>query len=270
MFAHQPGDVLQVLPHNIISAEEQTWIERVFRCSFDDVLHLRKCRTHNDDDDDDNNDDNPFPALCSVRELFCQWLDVHGTPSRYFFEQLAQFARLNAISTSDGFSTFELDTATTTERTKVMELSDIDHHSEFERYCVKEKRTYLEVMQDFAHCAPPSLAHIIECVPQTRPREYSIASALSASPSCIQLLIALLDFKTPMGRSRKGVCSEYIASLPQQHQQPIFLPCAVKRGGVFSSAAAAAVVSSTPALFIATGTGIAPFRSIVQARAVAR
>lgn len=131
---------------------------------------------------------------CTLRRLFSSYLDISGRPQRGFFEMLALYAK------SDD------------EREKLLEISSAEGTDLYYDYCIKEKRNYVEVLEDFK-TARPSLSKLLEILPIVQPRHYSIANSGLIEHDEIHLCVAVASTKTPYGRERTGLCSGYLSSL---------------------------------------------------------
>mmetsp|Transcript_88 Transcript_88/g.101 ORF Transcript_88/g.101 Transcript_88/m.101 type:complete len:88 (+) Transcript_88:139-402(+) len=81
-------------------------------------------------------------------------------PSRYFVQVMSFFCK------------DEL------KRLKLKEFSSKtpEGKSEYYRYCIRERRTVLEVMQDFDLIEDFPLSYLISCCGRQKPREFSISS----------------------------------------------------------------------------------------------
>jgi sulfite reductase (NADPH) flavoprotein alpha-component len=90
-------------------------------------------------------------------------------------------------------------------------------------------------------------------------RLYSIASSPLAHPDEVHLTVAAVRYQTH-GRSRKGVCSTYIADLAKIGEN---VPVFVQPNKNFRLPDD----SKTPIIMVGPGTGVAPFRSFVEHRA---
>ncbi|CAK9086938.1 NADPH-dependent diflavin oxidoreductase 1 (NADPH-dependent FMN and FAD-containing oxidoreductase) [Durusdinium trenchii] len=180
------------------------------------------------------------PRRVTMRDLFCKYLDVLGTPRRRFFEALYFF-------TSDE-----------DEKEKFEEFCSPEGTDLFFAYCKKERKTYLEVFDDFQTCRPP-LEYLVEMIPPLGPREYSIASSRVAhGDSAVHLCIAVLEYTTPWGRKKKGVASRWVQErLATSSEVNLY----IKRGSLRAPADAA-----TPLVMIGPGTGVAPMRALIHER----
>ena len=98
----------------------------------------------------------------------------------------------------------------------------------------------------------------IKLLRKLQPRLYSIASSQRAYPDEVHLTIALVIYKTH-GRTRKGVCSTYLAErVASGAPVPVFTHSAkgfrLPENG------------DTQIIMVGPGTGIAPFRAFLQER----
>uniref|UniRef100_A0A674H2W1 NADPH-dependent diflavin oxidoreductase 1 n=1 Tax=Taeniopygia guttata TaxID=59729 RepID=A0A674H2W1_TAEGU len=184
-----------------------------------------------------------LPQPCSIQYLVTHYLDISCVPRRSFFELLAYF------------STNEL------EREKLQEFSSAQGQEELYSYCNRPRRTTLEVLWDFPHatCAIPA-DYLLDLIPRIRPRAFSIASSMLARPERMQILVAVVRYKTRLSKPRRGLCSTWLASLNPE-QGDVRVPLWVKTGGMKFPADPA-----TPVIMIGPGTGVAPFRAAIQER----
>lgn len=157
------------------------------------------------------------------------------------------------------------------------------------RYNQKERRSLLEVLQDFGSAQPP-LERLLEAAPLLQPRQFSLASAPAAHGSRAAVLAAVVAWKTPSNRPRKGLITNWLAGL-----QPCSVTPAAGGGAGRGSGGSVAAGSSgagggtvkvpvwidrgairlppdegTPLLLVGPGTGVAPFRSFCWHRAATR
>eukprot|EP01012_Entosiphon_sulcatum_P018795 TRINITY_DN23597_c0_g1_i1.p1 TRINITY_DN23597_c0_g1~~TRINITY_DN23597_c0_g1_i1.p1 ORF type:complete len:570 (+),score=69.42 TRINITY_DN23597_c0_g1_i1:16-1725(+) len=225
-FPHEPGDVVAITPQNN-SATVHHILHRLGLASTD-VIRI-SCKIS----------DEPLFVKdpVSLMDLFTYHLDIQGTPGRYFFEVLAQY------------------TTNTDEVERLTELSSIDYADDLHKYCTREKRTYVEVLDDFPEVNLP-LDRVLELIPRIRPRLFSIASASIADPVNFSLLVATVEYITPYKRTRTGLCTSWLRRLP------VGTPLLVgfrKTGFQLCS-------TKLPIIMIGPGTGVAPFRAFWQHR----
>ena len=174
---------------------------------------------------------------CSLLDMFTRYLDIGGTPRRSFFLSLSAHATKEE------------------EKDKLRELSSAEGFSLFHEYVVREKRNYVEVMEEFASARPP-LSWLLEMVPPLEPRHYSIASSPMEDPTRVGLCVAVEERVTPYGRRRQGLCSSYLASARVGEEVVLWL-----REGSFTDPGPGA-----PVIMIGPGTGVAPMRAIFRER----
>ncbi|XP_068020311.1 NADPH-dependent diflavin oxidoreductase 1 isoform X2 [Melanerpes formicivorus] len=184
-----------------------------------------------------------LPQPCSIRQLLTHQLDLACVPRRSFFHLLSCL------------SPHPL------EREKLQELSSAPGQEQLHSYCSRPRRTTLEVLWDFPHTSsaiPPD--YLLDLIPRIRPRAFSIASSLLAVPDRIQILMAVVHYKTRLSKPRRGLCSSWLASLDPQ-QGDVWVPLWVKKGGLKFPAD-----PDTPVVMVGPGTGVAPFRAAIQER----
>ena len=117
-----------------------------------------------------------LPSVCTPRLLLTEALDISGTPRRSFFERLSVFA-LDAD-----------------EKEKLEELASPAGADLLNEYATREKRSYVEVLEDFPLCRVPP-ERILELIPRLRPRGFSIASSALETPSALHLCVAVVSFR---------------------------------------------------------------------------
>ncbi|XP_032993957.1 NADPH-dependent diflavin oxidoreductase 1 [Lacerta agilis] len=184
-----------------------------------------------------------LPQPCSVGYLVENYLDIASVPRRSFFELTAQ------LSPDER------------EQEKLREFASASGQEELYAYCNRPRRTTLEVLSDFPKTAAAIPCHLLlDLIPRIRARAFSVASSMLALPNHIQILVAVVRYKTRLARPRRGLCSTWLASLDPTHG-PVQVPLWVKRGALrFPDD------PDTPIVMIAPGTGVAPFRAAIQER----
>ncbi|KAG5491692.1 hypothetical protein JIQ42_01598 [Leishmania sp. Namibia] len=139
-------------------------------------------------------------------------------------------------------------------RERLYELANPSNVSDYLRYAHREKRNVCEVLHDFKGLHP-SLELVLSFAMPMLPRYFSVASAPAMDGADrFDLCVGLLDWHTPLKRHRTGLCSSYLVrAVPGTR-----LTCFVWQGSLTLPATPA------PLLCVATGTGIAPVRSILR------
>lgn len=155
---HTAGDVLVVYPHNPPSLVE---LSLSLYSQWDPSSCLQIHRSYLPNMRKNRLPDN---ISCTLRDLFSRYLDISGVPQRGYFEALSHF------SSDDE------------QRDKLVEISSAEGADLYYSYCVRERRSYIDVLSEFRSCNVP-LSRLLELIPPLSPRHYSIAS--SAKASCL-------------------------------------------------------------------------------------
>ncbi|CAJ1071062.1 NADPH-dependent diflavin oxidoreductase 1 [Xyrichtys novacula] len=227
------GDVVMMYPQN--SAEDVQQFCQFLRLDPEAKFTLRAT--------DNTAVPSRLPQPCSVHHLVKEYLDIAAVPRRSFFELLSTF------------STNEL------EREKLQEFSSAAGQDDLHSYCNQPRRTALEVLADFPHTtAELKVDYLLDLFPEIQPRSFSIASSLQAHPNRLQILVAVVRYKTKLYNPRRGLCSTWLASLDPE-QEEVFVPLWVKKGSMKFPKDL-----DTPVIMVGPGTGVAPFRSALQER----
>eukprot|EP00759_Apiculatamorpha_spiralis_P052920 PhF_6_TR6059/c0_g1_i1/m.8778 len=171
----------------------------------------------------------------TMHQLLTSVLDIMSVVSTTFLMILSQF------------------TPCEEEQERLQELSSTEGAVDFMYYATRERRNYFETLQDFPKSNIP-LSYLVSFVRFLMPRYFSIASA--AKP--MALTVGIVEYTTPYKRSRRGLCSGYLADLRPGDVIPMFI---TKTGLVHFQ-----YDTQSPVILIGPGTGIAPCRAIAQFR----
>lgn len=151
---------------------------------------------------------NDFNDIRTVGDVLEKYLDINSVPKMSFFERFAQLA-------DD-----EL------EREKLIEfVTTPDGLDDLLSYCYRPRRTHLEIFVDFPKTTSriSSLEQLLDLVPGIKPRSFSIASSPRVHKSRIQLLVAVVEYKTRLYETRKGTCSFWLSTLQPGVRIPIWI-----------------------------------------------
>jgi sulfite reductase (NADPH) flavoprotein alpha-component len=176
----------------------------------------------------------------TVYQSLVQNIDILGKPPKRFFESLAEFATDEA------------------EKKKLEFLGGADGAEEFKRLSEVETVTYVDILETF-QSAHPSFADLVRIVSPLKRREYSIASAQAVTPTAVSLMIVVVDWVDPKGRTRYGQATRYLSELA---------PGTALTVSVKPSVMKLPVKDTAPLIMAGLGTGLAPFRAFVQYRAM--
>uniref|UniRef100_UPI00398F5F4A NADPH-dependent diflavin oxidoreductase 1-like isoform X2 n=1 Tax=Pristiophorus japonicus TaxID=55135 RepID=UPI00398F5F4A len=157
-----------------------------------------------------------LPQPCTLQYLVERYLDINSVPRRSFFDLLSYF------------SPDEM------EQEKLKEFSSAEGQEELYSYCNRLRRTTLEILFDFpltTAAIPPD--YLFDLIPEIRPRAFSIASSQLAHSSQIQILMAVVRYKTKLKKPRCGLCSSWLASQKPQQNSYLFFGCRGKSKDFF-------------------------------------
>ncbi|ESO08448.1 hypothetical protein HELRODRAFT_74964, partial [Helobdella robusta] len=231
-FKYKPGDVCMIQPSNsdenvkrflqIMDLDPQTFFQWTARdCGSSEELGL--------------------PQPCSIDWLVRHHLDITSIPKSYFWEVLAGFS-LEGKNRSQN---------------KLQEFCSLEGQEELFSYCNRPRRNILEVLTDFP-CTRKhlSLSHILDIIPAIKARAFSISSAPSNSLKELELVVAVVEYKTKLKELRKGLCSNYLAAKNSGNVIQLSIV-----DGTF-----VAPPSHRPLIMIGPGTGCSIFRSYIGER----
>lgn len=235
---YKPGDVFNIRPRN--SKEDIDDLFNILESNNIDIKpHYRLLV-------EEYHDDMPVPEFLrhplTLYEVAEQYWDLRCYATQYVFSILA-------LVSQDKL-----------ERDKCIELSSPEGQEDWLNYCRRTKRTVIEVLQDFHRSAAHlTLQTLFELFSIIKPRSFSIASACGAAAAGrgLQLLVAAVRYRTALRRPRLGLASNWLAALLPGHKVYGW----IKKGTfVFPDDA------SVPYIMVGPGTGLAPFRSLLQER----
>ncbi|KAK4111448.1 hypothetical protein N656DRAFT_790510 [Canariomyces notabilis] len=176
----------------------------------------------------------------TVYQSLVQNVDILGKPPKRFYEALAEFATDEA------------------EKKKLEFLGGKEGADEFKQLSEVDTVTYVDVLQRF-RSAHPSFPDLVRIVAPLKRREYSIASAQAVTPTSVALMIVVVDWVDPQGRTRYGQATRYLSQLK---------PGTPVTASVKPSVMKLPARDTAPLIMAGLGTGLAPFRAFVQYRAM--
>ncbi|MFP3126187.1 sulfite reductase subunit alpha [Ectobacillus funiculus] len=144
-----------------------------------------------------------------------------------------------------------------TENEELQKLLLVENANQLKEYTYG--RDLLDMLRDFGPWNA-SAEKIVSLLRKLTPRLYSIASSIAANPEEVHLTIGAVRY-TAHGRERKGVCSVLIA---ERLQEGDTLPVFIQPNKHFHLPES----GDKDIIMVGPGTGIAPFRSFIQERAM--
>ena len=188
------------------------------------------------------------PRRPSLRDLLLNSVDITAVPRRSFLKSAAYFA------------------ADPDHRQRLLEFAEARFLDEYFDYATRTRRTIVEVLEEFSSVRLPA-ARLLDVFPLIRGRDFSVANggASLAHPqragdvTRVELLAALVRYRTVLRKPREGLCSRYLASLApgcviSVTQKPVLSPVHGPDN------------ARRPLVAMATGTGLAPVRCLIQER----
>ncbi|CAK8540557.1 unnamed protein product [Lathyrus sativus] len=230
---YDTGDVLEILPGQD-SAAVDAFIQR---CNLDpDSLITVSPREM----DDCNGHGSRMPV--KLRTFVELTMDVaSASPRRYFFEVMSFFATAEH------------------EKERLKDFASPEGRDDLYQYNQKERRTVLEVLEDFPSVQMP-FEWLIQLVPLLKTRAFSISSSQSAHPYQVHLTVNVVSWTTPYKRKKKGLCSSWLATLDPSNA--VSIPAWFQKGSLPTPS------PSLPLILVGPGTGCAPFRGFIEERAL--
>nr|KJB09205.1 hypothetical protein B456_001G130600 [Gossypium raimondii] len=234
---YEIGDVLEVLPSQSPAAVDSF----IQRCNLDPesliTVHPREMENRHID-----NNVNTLDVPIKLRTFVELTMDVtSASPRRYFFEVMSFFATAEH------------------EKERLQYFASPEGRDDLYQYNQKERRTVVEVLEDFPSVQMP-FEWFVQLVPPLKNRAFSISSSPLAHPTQVHLTVDVVSWTTPFKRKRQGLCSTWLASLDPE--QSIYIPVWFHKGLLPPPP------PSLPLIVIGPGTGCAPFRGFVEERAV--
>ena len=147
--------------------------------------------------------------------------------------------------------------ATFTDNEAIQSLVAVENVDQLKEYV--NGRDLLDLLRDFGPWKATA-QEIVSLLRKMPPRLYSIASSIAANPEEVHLTIGAVRY-TAHGREREGVCSVLCAERVQEGDT---LPVFIQQNKHFNLPES----HEKDIIMVGPGTGIAPFRSFIQERAV--
>ncbi|XP_037945480.1 NADPH-dependent diflavin oxidoreductase 1-like, partial [Teleopsis dalmanni] len=233
----QPGDVLQLRPCNSdanVSAFFELIKEHNINFNANTIIELSTIY-----------EDMPLP------EIYAQPISV-GMLAKYVWD-------LTAKPRPRAFELLALNCEDELEKEKLAEFTTAEGLDSVISYINRPRRTILEVLQDFRHATSKlTLPILCELFGTIQTRSFSIASIPEEKK--LDILVAIVEYKTILSTPRLGLCSNWLKALAVDSKIV---------GTIKSGTMSLPKNKHTPIIMVGPGTGIAPFRSVIQSRLIA-
>ncbi|GAA5943020.1 NAPDH-dependent diflavin reductase [Sporobolomyces koalae] len=256
-FSYSAGDVLELRPHND-PVQVQKFIEALGWESEADVVRVWTGRDAA----------HPLPPhlpsrySTTLRHILTTELDISSVPKVGVFEWLSCFAAAaqaridpNTLAQDDN-EIGERDMAD-----KLKEFASPRGQDDLMDYAIRPRRTLTEILHEFKKVVHGKIPfeYCFDWIPSMRPRGFSISSSPAAHDgNKVQLLVAIVKYKTNLQIQRRGVATSWIENLAPGARLPIRLD----RTGQLRIPRE----PDAPLVMVGPGTGVAPFRALIEER----
>lgn len=169
-----------------------------------------------------------------------------------------QLWNLNAVPRQRVFKLLALNCDDEMEKEKLLEFSSPEGQDDLFTYANRPRRNILEVLRDFHKSTSKlNIQILFEIFEWIKTRSFSIASCPEYGK--LDLLVAIVEYKTMMAKPRKGLCSNWLKHLKSGDE----IQAVIKKG---TFKIPNVDDSMTPIVMVGPGTGLAPFRSLLLQR----
>ncbi|KPI91508.1 NADPH--cytochrome P450 reductase [Papilio xuthus] len=199
--------------------------------------------------DEESSKKNPFPCPTSYRTALSHYVEITALPRTHVLRELAEYC------------TNEEDK----NKLLLMSTNSQEGKALYQSFVVDACRNIVHILEDLKSCKP-TLDHLCELLPRLQPRYYSISSSPKLYPETVHITAVVVEYKTPTGRTNKGVATTWLAQHKPEEGKPFpRVPVYIRK-----SQFRLPLQTQTPIVMVGPGTGLAPFRGFLQDRAHAR
>ncbi|XP_065174334.1 NADPH--cytochrome P450 reductase isoform X2 [Atheta coriaria] len=232
---YDAGDHLAIYPIN--DTEQVEKIGKLTKTNLDTIFTLINT-------DEESSKKHPFPCPCTYRTALTHYLDITMNPRTHVLKELSEYATDPKEK----------------ELLKSMASTSPEGKTKYQEWIIHDNRNIVQVLEDLPSCNPP-LDHLCELLPRLQPRYYSISSSPKLYPTTVHITAVLVEYKTPTGRTNKGVTTTWLKG-----KQPSGDDCPTVPIFIRKSQFRLPTKPQTPVIMIGPGTGYAPFRGFIQDR----
>ncbi|XP_066998024.1 NADPH--cytochrome P450 reductase isoform X2 [Anabrus simplex] len=232
---YDSGDHLAVFPTN--NEELVNRLGELLSVNLDTIFTLTNT-------DEDSSKKHPFPCPCSYRTALSHYVDITSNPRTHILKELIEYTKDPKEQ----------------EKLRSMASTTPEGKQLYNQWIIQDNRNIVHILEDLPSCKP-ALDHLCELLPRLQARYYSISSSPKVYPSTVHVTAVLVEYKTPTGRTNKGVATSWLAKKqPKDNDLPL-APIYIRR-----SQFRLPTRTQTPVIMIGPGTGLAPFRGFIQER----
>ncbi|XP_017048388.1 NADPH--cytochrome P450 reductase [Drosophila ficusphila] len=194
--------------------------------------------------DTDSSKKHPFPCPTTYRTALTHYLEITAIPRTHILKELAEYC------TDDK------------EKELLRSMASIspEGKEKYQSWIQDACRNVVHILEDIKSCRPP-IDHVCELLPRLQPRYYSISSSAKLHPTDVHVTAVLVEYKTPTGRTNKGVATTYLKNKQPNSGEEVKVPVFIRK-----SQFRLPTKPETPIIMVGPGTGLAPFRGFIQER----
>lgn len=212
-------------------------------------------------------------GVCTLREALTWWYDLNSLPSKRFLPVLGN--------------------ACTDEHDKnfLLHLASTRGKDDYTLYFETKRLNLLETLLEFPS-SRPSIAYLLDTLPQMQPRYFSVANSQLAHKNEVHFMFVVVDNPLPENRRWKGVATNWFLNNLESHgivsaaptktdnfekqmadlslasavlpePQPLFVPIFQRSS---EQSFGLSEDPTVPIIMIGPGTGVAPFIGFLQHR----
>ncbi|SPP86155.1 NADPH--cytochrome P450 reductase isoform X1 [Drosophila guanche] len=232
---YDAGDHVAMYPINDKSLVEK--LGQLCNADLDTVFSLINTDT-------DSSKKHPFPCPTTYRTALTHYLEITAIPRTHILKELAEYC------------TDEKEK----ELLRSMASISPEGKEKYQSWIQDACRNVVHILEDIKSCRPP-IDHVCELLPRLQPRYYSISSSAKLHPTDVHVTAVLVEYKTPTGRTNKGVATTYLKNKVPSGSEEVKVPVFIRK-----SQFRLPTKPETPIIMVGPGTGLAPFRGFIQER----
>lgn len=164
--------------YSTLQAEPQEWSQAT--APFSNPEHVQRFAYLPFSESHFHKAQRPLPSIVTARTLLARYLDIAGVPPRGALELLSLLIppaqRKQDANEKNEQGEEEEEALEGEHREKLLEMTRSDGVDLFHTYCTRERRNWVELLEDFHTIPTIPLELLIEIIPPLLPRSYSIAS----------------------------------------------------------------------------------------------
>ena len=144
-------------------------------------------------DKEDATKKHPFPCPTTIRTALTNYLDITSLPTTQLLKELAQYA-----------------TDETEKKSLLLMGSPSEEGKKYYNSFIRDNLVDIIALLEKNPSLKPPIDHVLELLPRLQVRYYSISSSPKVYPNSIHVTCTVIEYSTKDGRTRKGVCTNWL------------------------------------------------------------